>query len=909
MPKITCSRALIDLLLKHKPADILRRITHAMADSGCRWWWVHDGQAEQLILDRQRLWLWQGHPNLRVLHRLEHSKKVLMTLRLSGLDGWQLPTLAVLKDAAQNGFPLLEGEGHRLKNCRYFLAHEHAVDLDDFKPHHEGRLLATRPFPTAIDEGVVVRECLQRGWILRAHDADTPVPQLMRELRSPYLEALAFVPGKSKQLPSELLVEIFQQLDAHSLPLPRLPIELLTDSTRGLWELHSDLLPATDQVELLINEPLRSRDPALDVQPGYVAIDFGSSSTVVAYRERGQDRLLQMGLSDYRAPVKAKDYENPTVLECVDLLQFLSPWQAIAYRPPTQWDDLKVSHAAFAHFRDRHSDAAIVRSVLFRLKQWALRDAQGVALCVTDQRNHHEQAIAPLQRTPSTPGVPLVVGPNDPFNPIEVYAYYLGLALNARQRGLFLNYCLTFPVAYPQPVKDKILSAFHRGLQRSLPLSLVYNKAVFGQFTVEERAAEPVAYAVAAFETLELTPTAQGVAYAVFDFGGGTTDFDYGCYRLANDAELDEGYETVIEHFGASGDRFLGAENILENLAYRVFQVPENLETCRQLNITFQKPFDADHFPGSDAFLERTQASLTNMVLLTSQLRPLWETPDDHGLGDAPLALRLVDREGVPRLCTLTLPVAALRHYLEDRLERGVQSFYLGLHAAFIHAPTGFAAMARGVEILLAGNGSRSPLIAALFATPTAAMDLTPTAALTTRMHAFRNALFAEGNWQFRVHPPLPMDDDHPYRPTAKTGVALGLLRLCPGEPIRVIHHDQAAAAPVLRYFVGKIVRQKFVPVLQRGDTGTDWVEVGALRDGVFYLVYTSSPLAVTGDMPHSDPDLTTIALRFSGLGVGYRVFVRLVTATAIESCVALRDQGEMSQPRHLQRHELRRDT
>ena len=48
----------------------------------------------------------------------------------------------------------------------------------------------------------------------------------------------------------------------------------------------------------------------------------------------------------------------------------------------------------------------------------------------------------------------------------------------------------------------------------------------FREFTVEERATEPAAYAAAAMKELDIESTEEGLPYAVFDFGGGTADFD-----------------------------------------------------------------------------------------------------------------------------------------------------------------------------------------------------------------------------------------------------------------------------------------------------------------------------------------------------------------------------------------------
>src|SRR3546814_5778447 len=109
---------------------------------------------------------------------------------------------------------------------------------------------------------------------------------------------------------------------------------------------------------------------------------------------------------------------------------------------------------------------------------------------------------------------------------------------------------------------------------------------------------------------LGIKPHPEGVAYAVFDFGGGTTDFDFGYYRLPTPEEEDEGKEEVFEHFGAAGDKFLGGENLLEHLAFRVLR--HNLDTCRKHRIAFTRPLDADDFAGSEMFLEQRSEEHTS---------------------------------------------------------------------------------------------------------------------------------------------------------------------------------------------------------------------------------------------------------------------------------------------------------
>jgi len=54
----------------------------------------------------------------------------------------------------------------------------------------------------------------------------------------------------------------------------------------------------------------------------------------------------------------------------------------------------------------------------------------------------------------------------------------------------FLEYYLTFPIKYQRTEKDKILASFARGLQRSLPLTLIHQGEALTKFVVKEIASD-----------------------------------------------------------------------------------------------------------------------------------------------------------------------------------------------------------------------------------------------------------------------------------------------------------------------------------------------------------------------------------------------------------------------------------
>jgi hypothetical protein len=142
---------------------------------------------------------------------------------------------------------------------------------------------------------------------------------------------------------------------------------------------------------------IRPRDPARDIRPGCVAIDFGTSSTVVAYEtENGRKELMRIGVRDFYERIEPHHFENPTVLEIIDLQALLSEWTEEAYRPGVRWDMVHCSHEAQAKLRDNQSDIYTVSSILTRLKQWALRQSAIIKWYLPT----NSSANTPLHRSP-----------------------------------------------------------------------------------------------------------------------------------------------------------------------------------------------------------------------------------------------------------------------------------------------------------------------------------------------------------------------------------------------------------------------------------------------------------------------------------------------------------------------------
>ena len=222
------------------------------------------------------------------------------------------------------------------------------------------------------------------------------------------------------------------------------------------------------------------------------------------------------------------------------------------------------------------------------------------------------------------------------LDPVEIYAYYLGLYINNMRNGIFLNYALSFPVSYQKAVKQKLLRSFERGLRKSLPNAVLNDEEAMASFKVIQGITEPAAYAICALKSYGFDPQDEDdqYFYGIFDFGGGTTDFDFGVWRGAADTREERRYDYVINHFGAEGDQYLGGENLLELMAYEVFKANKDrllpdMSEGGSAGFSFFKPTECDDFAGSEVLISSSQEAKRNTKQLMEALRPVWEQSDN----------------------------------------------------------------------------------------------------------------------------------------------------------------------------------------------------------------------------------------------------------------------------------------
>lgn len=655
---------------------------------------------------------------------------------------------------------------------------------------------------------------------------------------------------------AELFADVLER-DRLRCDLPVYEMQMLTDPNRGSWDLWETERPNHEgEKRCKGKKSFYARDPRQDISKfGVIGIDFGTKSTVVTCLEDTNQIIpLRIGTGEWDREARETDYENPTVMEFTNIDAFLKVYQERAGKPDTRWADVDVSHTAANNWKS-NGDSDDCAAFLGELKQWAGTD--GKRLHIRDKADH-EKTLPPYTT--------LQEGDLDP---IELYAYYIGLYLNNQHRGkIYMRYLLSFPVTYAKEVRERILESFQRGLKKSLPLTVVQDEERMKKFRVEKGAGEPAAYAVCALQELQQkgeisVSNEQPLFYGVFDFGGGTSDFDFGIWRKAKKDKKEKRYNYVIHHFGAGGKQYLGGENLLKKLAYQVFK--ENAETLRAKQIPFVRAPECAPFPGDEMIVNESQEAETNTQHLMEKLRPFWERatekePKDFKVDPMSFFNAAGEKEDA---VDLTVNENSLEDILEKELKEGIKSFF----DLLVQVREKHSSQLAGIDtchILLAGRSSQSPLFQKLM-----------NKAIKTYEENFESSEkeagrgIGKGNF-FTLHKPLGSKDieKNPagkemeeqvegtkstkascvdfYEPNGKTGVAVGLLQCRKGGKIHVISEtDSSSAAEIkFKFYVGEDEDGVFQAILTPESPYEKWQEFEYAMETDNEFLYTTNPSA-----------------------------------------------------------------
>lgn len=621
--------------------------------------------------------------------------------------------------------------------------------------------------------------------------------------------------------------------------------EMLYDIKAGHWDVFENSNPAMWDDEKLIR-----RDPKIDIKKnGVIGIDFGTKSTVVVKQEGSNEiRPIRIGSLSLKAEVAESDYENPTIISCMNISKFLKDYDSKIGRPETSCEDLFVSYNAYHDYKNCPTENFY--AYFADLKQWSNSEKGNAVVLDTKEKEKYslKEKCSVEKHT---------------LNPIEVYAYYIGMYINNMRNGIYLKYIMSFPVKYSKATKELIRQSFENGLKKSLPNSIAEDTEIMSKFSVEYQISEPAAYAVTALEQSGFKPQNENekYLYGIFDFGGGTTDFDFGVWRGASDEEYDKyNCDYILECFGADSDVRLGGENILEMLAYQVFK--DNKSMAAEKKIACALPADEVAFIGGEQLISDSQSANRNLTLLKEAFRPLWEQHEGWEssyakknkcqtkdlVEEAPkeecIEIQMYDFNGEPvPNCKFDINTDQLIELIKKRIQRGVDAFFNCIEKSILGNRVAQFASEK-IYIFLAGNSCKSIFVKEIF-------DKT-----IEKYNKEYGEIGNKSQNRFELIEPLRTQNmDTQYIPNAKTSVAYGLVKSRPGGKIYVKKNYETDSNEETRfkYYLGGDRRGNFdcklAPMMTDDNDQTKtayniWKKFQGAGMGTARIYYTEDPRA-----------------------------------------------------------------
>ncbi|PDX37445.1 hypothetical protein [Helicobacter pylori] len=636
----------------------------------------------------------------------------------------------------------------------------------------------------------------------------------------------------------------------------------LLDLNGGHWDLEAPSVPKESVTFRFDNlDPsdkemdFYARSSLKDLKKGVVAIDFGTKSTTASYMdETGTYRLLSIGGDvDDASPTK---FENPTIVEFRHRKKFITEYNALDHRPFTEKNDIEVAHEA------QKSAAGVKGNDLYRffsqLKQWA----------GADEKQNFRDLIEdfPLESFTNCTD----------FNPIEIYAYCIGRCINNMHNGVFLKYFLSYPIKYEKHQAEKIRESFEKGLKKSLPRHVFGDEKTAKMFKVELRASEPCAYAISALKSYGFFKSEKldkPIYYGVFDFGGGTTDFDFGKWEKSANPK----FLYKMTHFSSGGDKFLGGENLLELLAWEVYA--KNFQTLKSKDIVIAKPnYDRIDTQRFGSFMQNSREARLNLQEIASNLRPFLENLDANIIEaieenenfeienfEKDFKTMLLDRNGVETECDLKVDCKELLNLLKDKINEGVANFFAGFSKVMAE---NIDDECRAFHIFLGGNASKSVLVKQAFEN-----------AKEKQLKDYQQKT-SKNDFTFVIYEPLGTEKSDkqileltgedvskipPYlKPTCKTGVAFGLLES--RDKAKGIEIPSISSNPVFKYDLGIEIEGKFHAKIHRDSLKPNEYQIFQTKEewGGFdelEIRYSDKSLANTNTLNIQDTQMISIAL------------------------------------------------
>ncbi|WP_242673883.1 hypothetical protein [Helicobacter pylori] len=665
----------------------------------------------------------------------------------------------------------------------------------------------------------------------------------------------------------EKFKELMLKGDNEAVGLKSYSQSQLLDLNGGHWDLEVPSVPKESVTFRFDNLPKNPDNPSKEEnfyarsslkdlnKHGVVAIDFGTKSTTASYMDKtGTYRLLSIGgLVDDTSLTK---FENPTIMEFRHRKKFITEYNALDHRPFTEKNHIEVAHEAQKNLSNTQGNH--LYRFFSQLKQWAGADEK-------QNFKDFKDDFSLESFTNCTD-----------FNPIEIYAYYIGRCINNMHNGVFLKYFLSYPIKYEKHQAEKIRESFERGLKKSLPRHVFDDEKTAKTFKVELKASEPCAYAISALKSYGFFKSEKldkPVYYGVFDFGGGTTDFDFGKWEKSANPK----FAYKMTHFSSGGDKYLGGENLLELLAWEVYA--KNFQELKEKDIVIAKPnYDRIDTQRFGSFMQNSSGARLNLQTIASQLRPFLENLDANIVEaieeneefsiesfEKDFKTMLFDRNGVETECDLKVDCKELLSLLKDKIDEGVANFFAGFSKVMAE---NIDDQCRAFHIFLGGNASRSVLVKQAFEN-----------AKEEQLKDYKQKT-SKDDFKFILYEPLGTEksdkqileltgEDVSNKPaylkaTCKTGVAFGLLES--RDKAKGIERPSIDSNPVFKCDLGIEIEGKFHAKIHRDSLKPNEYQIFQTKEewGGFdelEIRYSDKALANTNTLNIKDTQMISIAL------------------------------------------------
>jgi len=657
---------------------------------------------------------------------------------------------------------------------------------------------------------------------------------------------------------TELIADNFPEIVA---ALPPIPGDVLTNPNQGFWQ--GARFAGTKRIAILkdgsvvglcqratdkevVPPEVQRRDPHADVRDAWVAIDLGAQTTTVAIGKGERHELIRLGAVG--APTTARDYENPSELYFNNLPSVLKAWRDRVILPLVTWGDVLVGHASQSHRRVHGKEKALrAKACVTALASLPGRLEGGADVFVVGRSDL--DGSTKLEK----PAAPIIddegIDPDAPFDPLELYAYYIGLTVNTRQRGIHLRYAVGMPTGWPAARREQVLASLRRGLLRSLPAGMVAFDDL-DLLQVVDAGPNVLSFAAFAFRVFAVIPKSnEPVPFVAVDAGATETSVICGQYRKGTADEVAAGLEKVIEHVDPTVLSDLGGEHLLHRMAYKVYAA--SATSMQHNEIPFQPPSGEDPVEGAGARLNGSFDAQLNVRLLKDAVRPILEASGPQPLPDM---VQLYASDGRVRDVRIMIDRAVLSEWLRGQLSEAAVEIKEAIAKGFSQV-TRDEAPYSDLKIMIGGRlGMHAFLLERLEA-------VLPS---SVKVHKFREA-----------------DHTNLSAPTVKIATALGILTLRQQHMGPTQVSDDRSS---FKFRVGRAKRGVMFTVLD-GSTGYDaWRELGACTRPDVTVLYTES--TKSGDLATEDPEIRRVVCSLGYDAVGYRVYMRAVAGARVEVSV-----------------------